>query len=376
MIAPLHPLAPAQAQRPTLSAVMPAYNAAHHLPQTLAPLLALLAEGAVDEVILVDDGSDDGTAELACALGARVLRSGQRAGPAAARNLAAQSAHGEVLWFVDADVAVRPDAAERLARHFLRAEVVAVFGSYCDAPPGLGFFSQYKNLVHHFQHQRNGGRSSSFWTGCGAVRRQTFLDLGGFDAALFACPSIEDVEFGFRLRLQGGHTELDPLLLCTHHKRWNLRQVLATDILHRALPWSRLIMTRRAPADELNVSNAERRAAAVAAALLASLPLAAIHPMVPFALPGALGLVALACNVPLVRFFRRRRGASFAAAALLFHQLYYAYSSAVYLWCWCEQRLVPEAWQVWPKPGGQPVLQGAAGPQVVPPHAQPQRASD
>ena len=230
--------------------------------------------------------------------------------------------------------------------------------------------------MHHFHHQRNGGVSSSFWTGCGAVRRQAFLDLGGFDAALFACPSIEDVEFGFRLSLQGGHIELDPLLLCTHHKCWNLRQVLTTDIFHRALPWSRLILARRAPADELNVNNAERLSASVAGALLVSLPLAAVHPMVPLAVPVVLALVALTCNAPLVRFFLVRRGTAFAAAAILFHQLYYAYSSVVYLWCWCEQRLMPDAQPVWPRSGGQTVLLRATGPAPVQAHAQRRPAND
>ena len=83
--------------------------------------------------------------------------------------------------------------------------------------------------------------------------------------------------------------------------------------------------------------------AAVAAALLVSLPLAAVHPAVPIALPGLFALVALVRNAALARFFRGRHGLVFAAAALFYHQLYYVYSSGVYVWCWLERRLTPGA---------------------------------
>ncbi|HEY3255701.1 MAG TPA: glycosyltransferase, partial [Polyangiaceae bacterium] len=66
-----------------MSIVMPAYNAARFLPRSL-PAALLAARGA--KVLVVDPGSDDGTAELAERLGAQVLRLGHRAGPALARN--------------------------------------------------------------------------------------------------------------------------------------------------------------------------------------------------------------------------------------------------------------------------------------------------
>ena len=66
------------------------------------------------------------------------------------------------------------------------------------------FLSQYKNLVHHFYHHRGKREASTFWSGCGAVRKQAFLDAGGFDVERYTRPSIEDIELGYRLIKAGG----------------------------------------------------------------------------------------------------------------------------------------------------------------------------
>lgn len=325
---------------PTVSVVMPAYRAEAHLPKVLPPLLALQAAGELLEVLVIDDGSPDGTAALALALGATVrISGGQGRGPAWARNVGAEHARGDILWFVDSDVVVAPGACARL-REALQADSPwdAVFGSYCDAPPALDFFSQYKNLLHHHQHQSSGGASTSFWSGCGAVRRTVFQAVGGFDAARFPKPSIEDIELGHRLHRAGHRILLDPTMRCSHLKQWPLRQLVEVDILCRALPWSRLILAGEAPGDELNVRPAERRAALLAGALLLSLPLAL--------LPGGslwptLGLAALAgaANARFGRFLARRRGLGFALRALAFHQVVYVYSGLTFAWAWGERQL-------------------------------------
>ena len=72
-----------------ISVVMPAYNAEHLLPRVLPPLIDMLKAGEVSEVLVVDDQSPDGTAELARKMGATVLTTPVNGGPGAARNLAA-----------------------------------------------------------------------------------------------------------------------------------------------------------------------------------------------------------------------------------------------------------------------------------------------
>ena len=71
--------------------------------------------------------------------------------------------------------------------------LTAVFGSYDDAPPG-GTVAAFRNLLHHHVHHRGAGPASTFWSGLGAIRRDAFLAVGGFDGERFPHPSVEDVD--------------------------------------------------------------------------------------------------------------------------------------------------------------------------------------
>ena len=96
-----------------ISVVIPAYNATRFLEQCLASVRAQRA--LVSEMIVVDDCSADGTADLARSLGATVLSTGRNAGPSAARNIGWRAASGELIAFLDADDYWAPDHCEVLA---------------------------------------------------------------------------------------------------------------------------------------------------------------------------------------------------------------------------------------------------------------------
>jgi glycosyltransferase involved in cell wall biosynthesis len=186
----------------TLSVIIPVYNGASVLGPVLRAILD--SDHAPAEIIVVDNGSTDRSGEIARQHGARVIQTAeQHCGPAHARNRGAAIASGDILLFIDADVAVHPNAIglieQTLSDH---PEIAAVFGSYDDDPPGSGLASQYKNLLHHYVHQHGHRESSTFWTGCGAIRRDVFRDIGGFDEH-YMRPSIEDIDLGARLRRAG-----------------------------------------------------------------------------------------------------------------------------------------------------------------------------
>ena len=125
-------------------------------------------------------------------------------GPAGARNLGAQHAGGEILLFVDADVVVPPDAVRVIAGDFVGdRELAAVFGSYDDTPAWTTFISQYKNLMHHYVHQTASESATTFWAGCGAIRKSVFEEFEGFDSETYATPSIEDIALGLKLTQSG-----------------------------------------------------------------------------------------------------------------------------------------------------------------------------
>lgn len=325
--------------KPLISVIMPVYNGRDFIVQSLPPLVAMLQRGEVVEVIVVDDSSTDETPQLAERLGARVIPSGGRLGPGAARNMAAQQARGNVVWFVDADVIVHDDAVNYINEGFAEPGVVAVFGSYDDRPPAQNFLSQYKNLVHHFYHHRGRREASTFWSGCGAVRREAFLEVGGFDVERFKRPSIEDIELGYRLRNAGGHIVLIPDFQSTHLKVWRFMNLLHTEIFCRAIPWSRLMLEQPGMTDDLNISSMERLRAGLAG-VFALVTLAALAGLLAWwCVPLLFGVTALA-NRRLVALFWRRKGLLFALAGLLFHQLYYLYSSAAFVYSWLEWKLV------------------------------------
>ncbi len=275
-----------------ISVVVPVRDNGADFRRCLAALQACVP--AAGELIVVDDGGQDGSAEFAAAAGARVLRSPLSGGPAAARNRGAAVAAGEALLFVDADVVVPPDTLAKVAAALTgEPEVAAVFGSYDDAPAAPGWLSQYRNLLHHYVHQHADREASTFWAGCGAVRRPAFAAIGGFDQRRYRRPCIEDVELGMRLRSAGYRLCLDHDLQVKHLKRWTAWNTLRTDWRDRAIPWSWLARERGLPKD-LNFRWRDRFGAVLAAALPVLLVTGAWRPWAWLGAAGAMaGLVAI-----------------------------------------------------------------------------------
>jgi hypothetical protein len=205
-----------------------------------------------------------------------------------------------------------------------------MFGSYDTTPRAQGVVSQYRNLLHHFVHQHGNSDASTFWAGCGAIRRTVFEDVGGFDEKRFPRPSIEDIELGYRLRQAGYRILLDKSLQGKHLKRWTLYSMIRTDITCRAIPWSRLILESKQAPDDLNLKGGQRLSAALVgiASVLGLLSMFRIE-LLALSITCLLGVIAL--NRRLYGFFLHQRGPLFAGASTLLHLLYYLYSGISYL---------------------------------------------
>lgn len=313
---------------PAISVVIPVYNGGGGLERCLAGLRR--SRGVTWECIVVDDGSSDGSAEAARRSGARVMSTGRpRGGPARARNVGARAARAPLVCFLDADVVVGPRTlADFVALFDADPSLAAAFGSY-DAQPGASdFLSQYRNLLHHFVHQTGREEASTFWAGCGAIRRDVFLDVGGFDPA-YVRPSIEDIELGYRLRAVGARIRLAKQIQVTHLKRWTFAGILVTDVRDRALPWTALIRQTGVLPNDLNLDWPSRLSALSVYALAGLLTVGWRRPIAWPAALVPLG-VLLACNRALYGFFRRERGFWFSLRTLPLHWLYYAYSALAF----------------------------------------------
>jgi glycosyltransferase involved in cell wall biosynthesis len=320
-----------------ISIIVPVYNNASDIVECSSALIASSYPGS--EIIVVDDASTDDTPLVAAQMGARVLRLAKNSGPAAARNYGARHARGEILFFVDADVVIAPEAVSCVVRIFEEhSDVAAVFGSYDAFPRAAGVVSQYRNLLHHFVHQNGNPEASTFWAGCGAIRRSVFRQVCGFDEKRFPRASIEDIELGYRLRQAGHRILLDKALQGTHLKHWNLRSVIRTDITRRAIPWSRLLLESRKLPDYLNLKWAQRLSGVlvILACLLIVLGVFLLE-LVAIAAAALLGVVIL--NRELFTFFFRQRGLFFAATCIPLHFLYYLYSVLSYIYVWTGFRV-------------------------------------
>lgn len=302
-----------------LTAIVPATDQ----PDTLAACRAAI-ESALDgpEEVIVVDVPD-------------------RSGPAAARNAGALPASGDILVFIDADVAVHPDAFQRIRAAFTEdPELTAVFGSYCDEPAVDGVVSNFRNLLHHYVHQGAAGLAYSFWAGLGAIRRDAFHTSGGFDAAEYRRPMMEDIELGMRLVDGGARIVLDPELRGTHMKAWSLPGMVRTDLQSRGIPWVKLLARRGQLPNSLNLAWRHRLSAlatvTAAAAVVRRRPRTA----------AALLAGQIAINAPLYSLLLRRRGPAEAVAGIglhAVHQLTAAASVPIGLAMYARDRSKPRS---------------------------------
>src|SRR5215831_8875720 len=320
-----------------ISIIVPVYNNVKDLRECLSALMGSNCPNS--EIIVVDDGSRDDTSIVAERTRVTLVRLAENSGVAAARNCGAKHARGEILFFVDADVVIAPGAVERVVKVFEEnPDLSAVFGSYDAQPRARNIVSQYRNLLHHFVHQNGNPEASTFWAGCGAVRRSAFQEIGGFDAKRFRYPSIEDIELGYRLRQAGYRIVLDKGLQGTHLKSWNLYTLIRTDISCRAMPWSRLILESKRLPDDLNLKIGQRVSFALVALACLFVALAMVQPQLLVASVAALLTVGV-INRKLYAFFFRQRGVVFAATCIPLHLVYYLYSGLSYLYVWTEFQL-------------------------------------
>lgn len=312
---------------PTVSVIIPVHNGGDHFHRCLLSVKALRTPPA--EVIVVADGNSDGSWKLAEEFDMQVLKRPVQGGPARARNLGAHNAKGDILFFIDADVTISEDAIEQVVNSFQNdPDLDALIGSYDDEPFESNFLSQYKNLLHHYVHQTSNREASTFWGACGAIRRDVFMKIGGFDKG-YLRPSIEDIDLGHRLKEAGYKINLLKHIQVKHLKHWGILSLLKADIFYRALPWTDLILNEGRIIDDLNLKWSSR----ISVMAVFMLPLTLIGSMfASWALifSAFLMVVLLGLNWDLYRFFKDKRGLCFAAKTIPWHWFYLFYSGLAF----------------------------------------------
>jgi hypothetical protein len=184
--------------------------------------------------------------------------------------------------------------------------------------------------LHHHVHQQGREEAFTFWGACGAIRRDVFLGVGGFDERRYRRPCIEDIELGYRIKATGHRIFLCKDLQVKHWKQWGVVSLFCTDFFHRALPWTELILRSRRLDNDLNISRAARVKVILAYLLAGALALSSLRPwaLLPAA---ALATLLFVLDVHLWYFFWRKRGPLFALRTVPWHWFHYGYGGLAFV---------------------------------------------
>lgn len=300
--------------------VIPGRNAAGTIRACLDAAVPLLEPDGLSEILFVDDGSSDSTPEIVSEYPVTCLQIEAR-GPGGARNIGWRAAKTPLIWFMDADCVVEPDALDLLFPHLDDPDVAGVGGSYGNMRPD----SLLACLIHEEIRERHlSMRGDVDYLGSFNVlyRRDVLESVGGFDEESFnapGAPGAEDADLSYRIAKLGYRLRLEPRALTGHHHPTGLRSYLRSQRLHGF--WGvRLYARHRDRALGNSYSSAvDHVQPVVAVATLAGLP-ALAFPRVRVAwltLPLALFLLHLPMTWRLLRRTRDLRMVSHAPLGMV-----------------------------------------------------------
>ena len=208
---------------PTLiSVIIPARNESHSIGAVIRSVQAQSTSDISVEIILVDDGSRDDTAEVARAAGAIVLELGSGAdegNPARARNRGAKLAQGDPIVFLDADCTPEQGWLERLlAAHEAGAAVV---GGALDLPKQLPLTARcdYYCGWYHVHSARRAGTVPNHPPGNLSVRRKIFASSAGFTEQQPVAYAHEELAWQGEVQRSGGQIVFEPGAIVRHYNR-------------------------------------------------------------------------------------------------------------------------------------------------------------
>jgi len=312
------------AAQPDISIVIPVKDRADELQRCLTSLSLLNYPQEKLQIIVVDDGSSDDSPLVAQRFGAVVVPSGGTGrGPAAARNVGASKASGEILAFIDSDCSASPEWLNELLPAFDNLAMAAV-GGQVDGMCTASAIDRYESIMSSLslgsrERTGSGGDDTFYLPSCNLlVRRTAFRSANGFRDEMHVG---EDVDLTWRLRDNG----------------WTIAYLPAGNVLHEHRSSIRSFMSRRfdygTSEGMLQILHPDRRKRMVVPPLLAIL--LSLCLMAPFSgwWPLLLAGGLLAIDAALVRVRIRKQGLPIGVGAILAGRLR-ATGSLVYYLCY------------------------------------------
>ncbi len=213
-----------------LSVIVPAYNAQGTIAQTLK---ALLDQDYSEkfEIIVVDDGSADQTADLIRSFATVRYAHQPNAGPACARNHGARLAQGEILVFTDSDCVPHKDWLSQLMQGFVEKDVAVVMGSYGIAnSENLLAYCIYKEILFRHEHLLS-DFPKAFGSYNFCVKRSVFEQVGGFDVS-YRNASGEDNDLSYKIISAGYRIYFQRKALVDHYHPVQIRKYFKEQFRH------------------------------------------------------------------------------------------------------------------------------------------------
>jgi glycosyltransferase involved in cell wall biosynthesis len=191
------------------------------------------------EVFVVDDHSNDNTAEIARQFDVNVVEVKEGRGANNARNLGAKRAHGDILIFIDSDVVIRRETILGIVESLEEENVDAVVGIYTAQHRHENLISQYKNLWIRYSYIKSLPEIDWLFGAISGIKRESFRQLGGFNVELLAVHGHDDIELGKRFAHAKLNIFLNMDIEVEHLKKFTIRSFIRNEY-HRSVGFAEL----------------------------------------------------------------------------------------------------------------------------------------
>lgn len=199
-----------------VSVIVPAYNSEKYIDHCIRALLEQTCRREDYEVVIVDDGSSDKTAEIVNAYPVRYIYQ-KNQGPAAARNRGVNEAKGEIILFTDSDCVPTRNWIEEMTRPFNSADIAAVKGAYLTKQREIIARLAQVEFEERFEMLKRAESIDMVDTYSAGFKKKIFQQLGGFDTT-FHVANNEDTDLSYRMSKHGFKMVFNPDATVYHLK--------------------------------------------------------------------------------------------------------------------------------------------------------------
>lgn len=299
---------------PTVSVVIPNFNQEKTLADCLAAVYAQTVQPV--DVVVADDCSSDRSREIARNFPCTLVALPTNRGAAAARNAGVATSTGDIIFFIDSDIVLSPDAVRNAVAILADDPRCALVQGIYDKVPlyGHGPVETYKTLHEYYWRSRSAGVVAMTLFALAAMPRAVFDEVGGFDESV---REIEDVVFGTRLPT-GYRVRLTDSVVGRHDDVKRLLPLLRSQVRR-----ARMLTAKVGGGGRARVRAFSPTGLVAALAAVVAVPVAVVTPWA-LLVPVLSLLTLVVAERGLLRFVRREKGVLFAARFAALHLLVYA----------------------------------------------------